>query len=147
MLPWAPLQPSLSLLCPLVHFKSAPSLSLSLPLSLPLSLSLSLSLSLKPFSHMSVFSPHLWIRRLDREGHSHLFTFDARYADISVAQSSVDPGWLRGAGLQGRRVLVCFGLTTDSTEAERADHLKCCCSHASYIPLHPHRSKKDWSMS
>ena len=30
------------------------------------------------------------------------------------------------------------------------DHLKCCCSDASYIPLHPpcpHRSIKDWSMS
>ena len=41
----------------------------------------------------SVFSPHLYIRRFDREGHSHLFTLDARYADFFVAQTSLEsPG-------------------------------------------------------
>ena len=27
------------------------------------------------------------------------------------------------------------------------DHIKCCCSDASYIPQHPHQSMKDLSMT
>ena len=46
-----------------------------------------------------VFSPHLYIRRFDREGHSHLFTLDARYADIFVAQTSVESPAGLGGGL------------------------------------------------
>ena len=60
----------------------------------------------------------MWIRRFDPEGHSHLFTLDGRYADIFGAQSSVEsPAGLGG----GRRVEVYFGLTADSSEAERAE--------------------------
>ena len=87
----------------------------------------------------SVFSPHLCIRRFDRDGHSHLFTLDARYADIGVAQAAVESpaglvGWAcKGAGYDvGSRLArggirmapvtqVCNGLTSDSTAAEWAE--------------------------
>ena len=63
------------------------------------------------------------------------FTLDALYADIDVVQTSVES---RGVGLQGAGydvrskfarggisaaadTVVCFGLTADSTEAERAE--------------------------
>ena len=64
------------------------------------------------------------IRRFDREGHSHLFTLDARYADIGVAQSSVEiPSGLGGRAYKGRDVdgPCHYGLTADSTEAERPE--------------------------
>ena len=118
----------------------------------------------------AVFSPRMCIRRFYREGHSHLFTLDARYADIGVAQAAVDSlaglggrackgtgydvGWrfARGGIRTAAVNLVCFGLTIDSTEAERAELIAIISSVAAAMhhPLHPqhlHRSMKDWSMS
>ena len=92
----------------------------------------------------SVFSQHLYIRRCHCEDYSHLFTLDARYADIGVDMqtlvsdiSRINRGF-RGSGIQGAGydvgsrfasgristapvTQVCFGLTADSTEAERAE--------------------------
>ena len=54
----------------------------------------------------SDFSPHLYIRRFDREGHSHLFTLDARYADIGVAQTSLESTeGLGGQAFKGRDMM------------------------------------------
>ena len=49
----------------------------------------------------SDFSLHLCIWRFDREGHSHLFTLDARYVAIDVTQAAVESlAGSGGAGLQ-----------------------------------------------
>ena len=104
----------------------------------------------------SVSSPYLYSRRFDREGHSHLFTLDARYADIGVAQTSVEfPVVLGGVGLQGSGYDVgskfsrggimqpchsgLFGSDCvqhgGRTGKTHRDHLKCCCSDASIASI------------
>ena len=44
------------------------------------------------FTHFLRLSPHLYIRRFDREGHSHFFTLDARYAHIVESTDGLG-GW------------------------------------------------------
>ena len=51
----------------------------------------------------SAFLPHLYIRRLDPEGDSHVFTLDALYADIDFIVTSVEStGGLGGWASRGR---------------------------------------------
>ena len=97
-----------------------------------------------------------------------LFPLDARYADIGVAQTSLEStaGGLARGGIW-RRVEVHKRRDKDGPRhsgvfwsdcrqqgrqngQNSSRSFKCCCSDASSIllnPQHPHRSMKDWSMS
>ena len=88
----------------------------------------------KPFLHMSVFSPHMCIRRFDREGHTYSYLMPDMRTSVCRSCSSRISGWFRGEGggsCKGvgydvgwrftRGGIICFGLTADGTEAERAE--------------------------
>ena len=84
---------------------------------------------------------HLYISTFDiRRG----FTLIHTWSDISRIKGGFR-GWISVAAV----TLFWFDRRQHAGRTGRTyrDHLKCCCSNASYIPLqsqHPHRSMKDW---
>ena len=97
-----------------------------------------------PFSHMSsAFSAHFYIRTWGWFG---------GFRTVGLQKAGYDIGYKFTRG--GKSVVFVWPQTARRRNKQNSPLHNaincCCCSDASYIPLHPqhlHRSMKDWSMS